>query len=426
MKVLVIGSGGREHALLWKLAQSSRVTQLYCAPGNGGTAEYAENVPLQVEDISGLVEFARKRAVDLTIVGPEAPLVAGIVDAFREQGLKVFGPSRQAAALEGSKVFAKELMKKYGIPTGDFRVVTNMAEAQPLLGQFGYPVVIKADGIAAGKGVIIAKNNTEAEAAVRMMLEDKVFGEAGSKVLIEECLVGEEVSVLAFTDGVTVLPMVSAQDHKRAYDGDTGPNTGGMGAYAPAPVYTSSLAAQVEREILLPTVQAMAAEGVLYQGVIYAGLMITPKGPQVLEFNARFGDPETQVILPLMETDLTIVAEAVCDGSLNQVQIDWRSESVVCVVMASGGYPGQYEKGKPISGLAEASAVQDVVVFHAGTSCIDGQIRTAGGRVLGVTGRGADIGKALENAYEAVAKISYEQAHYRKDIGHRALKRRPE
>ena len=423
MKVLVIGSGGREHALLWKLAQSQRTTKLFCAPGNGGTAEFAENVPLGVDQIKELADFAREQAVDLTIVGPEAPLVGGIVDQFREYGLQVFGPTRQAAALEGSKVFAKELMKKHGIPTGDFHIATTMAQARPLLGDFGYPVVIKADGLAAGKGVVIADDYAAAEAAVKMMLEDKLFGDAGNQVLIEECMVGEEVSVLAFTDGKTVVPMVSAQDHKRVFDGDAGPNTGGMGAYAPAPVYTSQLASQVEKEILLPTVQAMDSEGIPYQGVLYAGLMLTDQGPKVLEFNARFGDPETQVILPLMDSDLVDAVEAVCNGTLEQVQIDWRPEAVACVVMASGGYPAKYETGMTVSGLEKAAEQNDVVIFHAGTKRNDGEILTAGGRVLGVTGRGSDIGQAVAKVYCAIELISFPAAHYRNDIAHRALKR---
>ncbi len=420
---MVIGSGGREHALLWKLAQSARVTKLFCAPGNGGTEEYAENVPLAVDQIDALADFAQAQQVDLTIVGPEAPLVAGIVDRFKDHGLTVFGPTRQAAALEGSKVFAKELMRKHGIPTGDFHAVATMADAKPLLGSFGYPVVIKADGLAAGKGVVIAKDYGEAEAAVKMMLEEKAFGDAGSRVLIEECLVGEEVSVLAFTDGQTVLPMVSAQDHKRAYDGDAGPNTGGMGAYGPAPIYTKELAGRVEKEILLPTIQAMAAEGISYQGVLYAGLMITAKGPQVLEFNARFGDPETQVILPLMQSDLVAVAEAVCAGNLNEVTIDWHQGAAVCVVMAAGGYPGEYVKGHVISGLAAAAKLPDVMVFHAGTVRKDDEIITAGGRILGVTASGSDIEQAVMKAYEAIEKISFTNAHYRRDIAHRALVR---
>jgi phosphoribosylamine---glycine ligase len=424
VKAMVIGSGGREHALLWKLAQSSRLSKLYCAPGNGGTEEFAENVPIDADRVTELADFAQAHGVDLTIVGPEAPLVEGIADEFLSRGLKVFGPSRNAAALEGSKVFAKKLMKKYGIPTGDFRVVRTMAQARPLLGIFGYPVVIKADGLAAGKGVVIAKDYLEAETAVHMMLEEKAFGEAGSQVLIEECLTGEEVSVLAFTDGKTVLPMVSAQDHKRVWDGDAGPNTGGMGAYAPAPIYSADLAARVEKEILLPTVQAMAAEGILYQGVIYAGLMITDRGPQVLEFNARFGDPETQVILPLMQSDLVDVAEAVCQGTLDEVKIDWRDEAVVCVVMASGGYPGAYEKGQVIYGLDEAARLNDVMVFHAGTVRKAEETLTAGGRVLGVTARGSAIGEAVEKAYKAVDRITFAKGHYRRDIAHRALTRK--
>ncbi len=423
MRILVIGSGGREHAILWKLAQSPRAARLYCAPGNGGTAELAENIPLGIDQIQELAQWAQKEAIDLTIVGPEAPLVNGIVDVFQQRGLCVFGPSAQAAALEGSKVFAKELMKKYGIPTGRFHTAQTVDEALPWLDSFGYPVVIKADGLAAGKGVVIAKDRQEAEAAVTMMLREKAFGAAGEKILIEECLMGEEVSVLAFTDGISIVPMVSAQDHKRIYDGDQGPNTGGMGAYAPAPVYTEAMAAEVEKSILRPTVQALNQEGIQYRGVLYAGLMITAEGPKVLEYNARFGDPETQVILPMMETDLVDVAEAVCHQKLQQVPVVWNSGAAVCVVMASGGYPGHYETGKQITGLSQAANREGVTIFHAGTRVHDQSVVTAGGRVLGITATGDCVADAVSKAYIAAADIDFQGAHYRRDIAYRALQR---
>lgn len=421
MKVLVVGGGGREHALVRKIAESPQVTRLFCAPGNAGIAAEAELVNIPADTIAELATFARSERIDLTVVGPEVPLTEGIVDEFIGQGLRIFGPSRAAARLEGSKSFAKELMRKTGIPTAAAATFTEPAAALDYLKESAVPVVVKADGLAAGKGVIIARDRAEAAAAVRMMLQEKVFGKAGNKVLIEEYLEGEEVSVLAFTDGETVIPLVSAQDHKRVYDGDQGPNTGGMGAYSPAPAYTPEMAAEVYSRILVPTVAAMAAEGCQYRGVLYAGLMLTAAGPRVLEYNARFGDPETQVILPRLESDLVEIMEAIIDGTLAQTEIRWREESAVCVVMAAGGYPGKYEKGKVITGLSEAASQPGVTILHAGTALADGKIVTAGGRVLGVTALGADIRSAIDRAYAAAARIDFAGAHYRRDIGYRAL-----
>lgn len=421
MKVLVVGGGGREHALVWKLKQSPRVSEIYCAPGNAGIARDAECVPCSAEDIEGLLSFARSRGIDLTVVGPEAPLVAGISDRFEEAGLRLFGPPAKGALIEGSKAFAKRLMAKLGIPTAPFEVFDSPADAISYVRRRGGPCVVKADGLAAGKGVIVAKDASEAEAAVRLIGEEKAFGKAGDRIIVEERLVGEEVSVLAFTDGKSVLPMVAAQDHKRAYDGDTGPNTGGMGAYSPPPVYTPEVHERVCREILEPIVAGMAAEGIRYQGVLYAGLMLTEEGPYVLEFNCRFGDPEAQVVIPRLKTDLVDVMEAVLEGRLEEISLEWERRPAVCVVLASRGYPGSYEKGKVISGLDEVP--EDVLVFHAATALSEGRFITSGGRVLGVTAFGETIREAVERAYEGVSKISFEGMHYRRDIAHRALVR---
>lgn len=421
MKVLVVGGGGREHALVWKIAQSPRVEKIYCAPGNAGIARQATCVNIGAEDIDALVRFAREEKIDLTVVGPEAPLTAGIVDAFTAEGLTIFGPTKKAAEIEGSKAFAKQLMEKYGIPTARYRTFANSDEAKEYIREIGAPVVVKADGLAAGKGVIVAQDVDTALKAVTDIMENKVFGDAGNRVVVEEYLEGEEVSILAFTDGRSVVPMVSSQDHKRVFDGDQGPNTGGMGAYSPAPVYTDEIARYVYDRILLPAVQGLAAEGRPYKGVLYAGLIITQDGPKVLEFNARFGDPETQAVLVRLESDLVEIMEAVIEERLHQVEIKWRPEAAVCVVMASGGYPGSYRKGFPIFGLDEVP--EGTVVFHAGTAEKDGQIVTAGGRVLGVTALGPDIATAIRNAYAAVEKISFQDAHYRRDIGYRALRR---
>ena len=421
MRVLVVGGGGREHALVWKLKQSPRVKEIFCAPGNAGIAALATCVNISAEDIPGLLAFAKDKGIDLTLVGPEAPLCAGIADRFQEAGLKIFGPSRAAAEIEGSKVVAKDIMAKYGIPTARYAVFTSSEDAAQYINQIGAPCVVKADGLAAGKGVIVAMDKETALDAVRSIMVDRDFGEAGKLVVVEECLVGEEVSILAFTDGVNVVPMVSSQDHKRVFDNDQGPNTGGMGAYAPAPVYTPALHRQVMDEIIVPMIRALDAEGRAYSGVIYAGLMITGTGPKVLEFNARFGDPETQPVLSLLETDLIEIIDAILEKRLDSIDIKWKKQSSVCVVLASGGYPGSYEKGKVIKGLDQVSP--ETMVFHAGTAKKDGEIVTAGGRVLGVTAVGPDILAAIKSAYETVEKISFDGMQYRKDIGRRAIEK---
>ncbi len=421
MKVLVVGGGGREHALVWKLKQSPRVKEIYCAPGNAGIAGDARCVDIRADDLKGLLCFARENSVDLTVVGPEAPLAAGIVDEFREAGLKIFGPSRAAAEIESSKVLAKEIMSKYHIPTARYAVFDDPAAAGAYIKENGAPCVVKAEGLAAGKGVIVAPDEQTALEGVRSIMVDRQFGAAGSRLVVEECLVGEEVSILAFSDGVNVVPMVSSQDHKPVFENDRGPNTGGMGAYAPAPVYTPEIHKITMEKILCPVIRAMRAEGRIYCGVIYAGLMVTEEGPKVLEFNVRFGDPEAQPVLTLLETDLVEIMEAVLEGRLDQIKIEWKEQSSVCVVLASGGYPGSYEKGKIIRGLGEMP--DRVMVFHAGTAEKDGEIVTSGGRVLGVTAAGADLPAAVESVYAAVEKISFEGMQYRRDIGRKALAR---
>ncbi len=421
MKVLVVGGGGREHTLVWKLKQSPRVKEIYCAPGNAGIAGEATCVNIDVEDISGLLAFAVEKGIDLTLVGPEAPLCAGIVDRFREAGMKIFGPTCAGAEIEGSKVVSKEIMAKYGIPTAAYAVFTDPDQAASYIKQIGAPCVVKAEGLAAGKGVIVAEDEQTALDAVRSIMVSREFGEAGTRLVVEECLVGEEVSILAFTDGSFVIPMISSQDHKRIFDNDQGPNTGGMGAYAPAPVYTPEVHEQVMKEVLIPMIHALEAEGRTYTGVIYAGLMVTAQGTKVLEFNARFGDPEAQPVLMLLETDLVDIIEAILENRLDQIEIKWKDQASVCVVLASGGYPGSYEKGKVIHGLDQVSG--DVVVFHAGTRDREGEIVTAGGRVLGVTAVGKDISSAIKTAYEAVEKISFDGMQYRRDIGKKATDR---
>ena len=422
MKVLIIGSGGREHALAWKLAQSSEVSKVYTAPGNPGTAEVGENVDIQVHELEKLRDFALTEGIELTVVGPEQPLTDGIVDVFAWRGLKAFGPDKKSAQLEGSKAFSKELMKKYNIPTADFGDFTDADAAKAYVKEVGAPIVVKADGLAAGKGVIICQTTEEANSAIDTIMTDRAFGEAGSKVVIEEFLTGEEASYIAITDGVTVLPFAPSQDHKAAYDGDKGPNTGGMGAYSPAPIVTPELEKEVMETIMVPTVKAMEAEGLLYRGFLYAGLMIKDGRPKVLEFNCRFGDPECQPILSRLKSDLLPVLNAAADGELHQVKLDWDPRPAVCVVMASEGYPGSYEKGRTISGIADADAVDGVKVFHAGTAEKDGEVVNSGGRVLGVTALGDDIEGAIATAYEGVSKISFEGAFYRTDIGAKALK----
>jgi phosphoribosylamine--glycine ligase len=421
MNVLVIGGGGREHALVWKLSKSPKVTKIFAAPGNAGIAQLAECAPVKVEDIPGLLAFARSKAADLTVVGPEVPLSMGIVDEFTKAGLRVFGPSKRAAEIEASKKFSKDLMKKYHIPSAEYGVFTNRAAAETYVRQKGAPIVVKADGLAAGKGVVVAETVEEAIAALDTIMTQKAFGKAGELVVIEECLKGEEASFMAFTDGKTVVPMASSQDHKRVFDGDKGPNTGGMGAYSPAPIVTKEMERMVMEKIMVPTVRAMEKEGRLFKGVLYAGLMIHNNEAKVLEFNARFGDPETQPIMMRLDTDLIDIIEAIIDGNLSKIDVKWKAESAVCVVMASGGYPGNYAKGKAIRGLENAAKHNKVMVFHAGTSLKDGAIVTDGGRVLGVTGLGPVVAAAIDNTYAGVREIAFEGAHYRKDIGARAL-----
>ena len=419
MRVLVIGGGGREHALVWKISQSPIVTDIYCAPGNAGSAEIANNVPIAADQIDQLLEFAETNEIGLTVVGPEQPLVLGIVDRFQEKGSRIFGPTALAAELEGSKAFSKDLMKKYGLPTAEYETFTSREMAQRYIDEKNQPLVVKASGLAAGKGVILCQNREEGLSAVDTIMKEKSFGEAGDQVVIEEFLEGQEVSVLAFSDGNTVLLMDSAQDHKAAFDGDKGPNTGGMGAYSPAPVFTDLLRQKVRDKIMLPLVRAMKSEGRPYKGILYAGLMLTKHGPKILEFNARFGDPETQPLLVRMASDIVPLFEACIDGTLDQHELKWKPESSVCVVMAAKGYPGSYEKGKMIKGLEEAGALTDVVVFHAGTKTDDNKVLTSGGRVLGVTATGPDAPSAIKKAYAAVEKIQWDGIHYRKDIGHR-------
>lgn len=423
MKVLVIGSGGREHALIWKLKQSKAVDTIYCAPGNAGIKSLAECVDIASGDIPGLLAFALEKQIDLTVVGPEEPLTKGIVDIFQEQGLRIFGPDSKGAILEGSKVFTKDFLAKYKIPSARYAAFTKRGAAKKFVKNIGLPCVIKADGLAAGKGVIIAQSVEQAEQAIDLIMKDKAFGLAGSQVVVEEFLQGEEASFIAFTDGKTVLPLPSSQDHKAVFEGDQGPNTGGMGAYSPAPVVTSSMTKRVMDEVMLPTVQGMAAEGRLYKGMLYAGLMIDGDRINVLEFNCRFGDPECQPLLMRLQNDLVEIFNACIDGTLDQITLDIDPRPTVCVVMASEGYPGHYTTGKTITGLAKAGQIKDVQVFHAGTSVKGQQIATAGGRVLGITAIGEDIKSAIERAYEAVAAISWPGCYYRRDIGHRALSR---
>ena len=425
MRVLVVGSGGREHAIVWKIAQSPKVTKIYCAPGNAGIAEQAECVPIKAMDIPALLAFAKDNAIDLVIVGPEAPLIAGLADELRAAGISTFGPSRAAAAIEGSKVFSKELMAKYNIPTARFRVFDKPSEANSYIEQISVgndcPIVVKADGEALGKGVLVCDKKDEALRAIKMLMVDKAFGKAGDRVVIEERLDGQEASLMVITDGESVLPLPAVQDHKRVYDGDIGPNTGGMGCYSPVPAVTPALYSQAMEQIIRPTIRAMKAEGRPYTGVLYTGIILTTDGPKVIEYNARFGDPETQVSLPLLETDLMEIIEASLSGSLDSVEIRCYNSSAVCVAMASGGYPAEYETGKPIAGLDDASSLPGVTVFHAGTRLQDGQIVTAGGRVLGVTGLGATFSESIDRAYAGVARIHFEGMHFRRDIGQRAL-----
>lgn len=425
MRLLLIGGGGREHALAWKLAQSPLVEIIYVAPGNPGIAllDKCECVDLPLQEMEKVADYAESNSIDLTVVGPEASLVDGIADVFIARGLALFGPSKAAAELEGSKAFSKQLMEKYNIPTAFFKVCEDIATAKAYVKEKGAPIVVKADGLAAGKGVVVAMTEQEALDAIDDMMGDLKFGGAGARVVLEEFMEGEEASLLAFTDGETIVSMIAAQDHKRANDNDEGPNTGGMGTYAPAPVMTDILRLKAVEKVLKPTIAAMKAEGRPYQGCLYAGLMINGDSIKVVEFNCRFGDPETQVIMPLLNGDLAEIMLACATGTLAKADIGWHDQAAVCVVMASGGYPGSYQQGLPISGLAEADALEGVAVFHAGTKAVDGQIVTAGGRVLGVTAVGKNIREAKDKAYEAVAKISFEGAHYRQDIAWRTLKK---
>ena len=423
MKVLVVGSGGREDTLTWKLTQSEKVDKIFVAPGNAGTDELAENIDIKASNIEELVTFATRKEIDLTFVGPEAPLVAGIVDRFRAEGLAVFGPTQQAAQLEGSKVFAKNLMQEYEIPTAKYESFTAADEAIAYIKEEGAPIVVKAEGLAAGKGVIVAQDTSEAIEAVETIMVDEKFGEAGIRIVVEEFLTGEEATVLAFTDGETIVPLIASQDHKPAYDNGQGPNTGGMGAYAPAPVVDENILAQVKADILKPTLDALQSEGVEYKGLIYCGLMIEDNEAKVLEYNVRFGDPEAQAVLPLLETDLVAIAEAVNEERLNEIEISWSDKTAVCVVMASGGYPIDYETGKEITGIQAAESDEDIIVFQAGTERKDGKLLTAGGRVLGVTALGKGYKDTIEKAYQGVEKIEFADAHYRSDIGAKAVQR---
>ncbi len=418
MKILVVGGGGREHAIIDALSKSPKVDALFACPGNGGISKLATCLPVDATDIEGVIKAAKDNAVDLVFVAPDDPLVLGMVDALEANGIRAFGPNKAAAAVEGSKVFSKHLMKTYGFPTAAYEIFDSSASAIAYIKeQNSFPAVIKADGLAKGKGVIIAADLKEAEEAVHSIMEDKIFGASGNRVVVEEFLTGPEVSVLAFTDGKTMVPMVSAQDHKRAFDNDEGPNTGGMGAYSPSKNYTEELAKVCYDTIFLPTMNALNAEGRTFKGVLYFGLMITAKGPMVIEYNARFGDPETQAVLPRLKTDLVDIMEAIIDQKLDQVSIEWSDEQAVCLVLASGGYPGKYENGKEIRGLDAFEGREDVFVYHAGTKMADGKCLTAGGRVLGVVAKAPTMTEAIDKVYAEAAKISFENMHFRRDIG---------
>ncbi|MFH1406750.1 MAG: phosphoribosylamine--glycine ligase [Candidatus Omnitrophota bacterium] len=424
MKVLVVGSGGREHALIWKIAQSKRVKKIYAAPGNGGIAGLAECIPVKVEELDKLRDFAYKNKIDLTVVGPEAPLVLGIVDLFKKKGLRIFGPDRFGAQLEGSKVFTKELAKKSNIPTAKFEVFTTSSEAKAYIDKIGAPCVVKADGLAAGKGVIVARTANEAKKAVDVIMDERVFGKSGDRVIVEECLKGEEASIIVMTDGENIAAMASSQDHKRANDNDEGPNTGGMGAYSPAPIVSDEIFDTTINEIIVPTIKGLKDMGLRYSGVLYAGIMVVNGKPKLLEYNVRFGDPETQAILPRLKNDIVELMELTIDGNLNRAKLQWDKRACVCVVLASGGYPGNYEIGKEISGLKGVKKLKDRYAFHAGTKLTSKKICvTDGGRVLGITALGKGLKGAIDKTYEAVSEINFENMHYRRDIGMRALAR---
>ncbi len=417
MKVLVVGGGGREHAIVLKLKESKNIEKIYCAPGNAGISEIAQCVDISAVDIPALVDFAIKERIDFTVVGMDDPLVAGIVDVFEKENLRIFGPRKNAAVIEGSKAFSKELMKKYNIPTAKYEIFNNYDAAFSYAKNQMFPIVVKADGLALGKGVLICANLEEAESALKQIMVEKKFGSSGSKVVIEEFLTGPEVSVLSFCDGNTVVPMVSAQDHKRAFDGDKGLNTGGMGTFSPSRIYTDDVAKECMEKIFKPTVAALKAENRVFKGIIYFGLMITENGPKVIEYNARFGDPETQVILPRLENDILEIFEACVDGDLDKIDVKWKDNAAACVILASGGYPESYKKGFEIHGLDNCKKRDDIYIYHAGTVLENGKFLTNGGRVLGVTGIGKDLDEAIKIAYQGVDMINFENMHYRKDIG---------
>ena len=426
MKILVIGSGGREHALVWKLSQSPHAKKIFCTPGNGGISQLAECIPFKGDDIQALAEFCMKEKINYTVVGPEVPLCAGIVDEFSKCGLEIFGPNKAAAQMEGSKVFSKQIMAKYKVPTAAFEIFDDPDQAKKYIDKINAPCVVKADGLAAGKGVVVAQNPDEAKQAVDWMMKDRIFGAAGDKIIIEDCLQGQEASILVFTDSKEVIPLASSQDHKRVFDADKGPNTGGMGAYSPAPIVTRPLFQEIMEKIVYRTIDGLMKEGITYKGVLYAGVMLTPQGPKALEFNVRFGDPETQAILPRLKSDLLEVMMATSNQTLSKIVksggLRWDNRACACVVCASGGYPGDYQKDKEISGLESASKFSDAMVFHAGTRLVGGKCLTAGGRVLGVTGLGRTIKDAVNKAYLVVDKIHFDGMHFRSDIGAKAFK----
>lgn len=417
MKVLVVGSGGREHAIVWKLFQSPKIDKIYCAPGNGGIGEYAECLPIGVLDTEEIIKVCREKGIELVVVAPDDPLAKGMVNELEQAGIRAFGPTREAALIESSKSFSKNLMKKYNIPTAGFEVFDDMNRALNYIKNHKYPLVVKADGLALGKGVIICENVDEAKDAILSIMEQKHFGEAGNTVVIEEFLTGPEISILTFTDGKTIVPMVSSQDHKRALDGDEGLNTGGMGAFSPSQHYTANMAEFCMTKVFRPTIDAMNKEGRLFKGVLYFGLIITDEGPKVLEYNARFGDPETQVVLPRLNTDLLDIMDAVIDGQLDKTSIQWDEAACICVIVASGGYPQDYRKGLTISGLEEIRDNEDILVFHAGTKKVGNGYFTNGGRVLGITAKGIDLNAARDKVYKQIPTIHFEDAYYRSDIG---------
>ena len=422
MRIMVIGSGGREHAMVWKLSSSPLINKLYAAPGNAGIADLAECVDIKGNDLNRLADFAQSKSIDLTVVGPELPLTLGIVDEFEKRNLKILGPTRLAAEIEGSKVFAKEFMQKYHIPTASFKIFDNPNEATDFVKSSELPLVIKADGLAAGKGVVVVEDETSAISALQKIMVDKVFGEAGRRVVVEDFLEGEEITILAFTDGETILPMLSSQDHKRIFDGDRGPNTGGMGAYGPTTIVDDRMTKTITDEILEPTITGLKKEGRLFKGILYAGLMLTERGPKVMEFNCRFGDPETQVILPLLKSDLAEIFMTIIDGELSLQDIEWDDRYAVCVIIASAGYPEKYEGDKEIFGLSKARLMEDVLVFHASTKRQRDRIFTNGGRVLGITTIDKGMENAIQKAYSAIDKIRFDGMQFRKDIGHRAIR----